>query len=244
MADSSNVSWTNSIQTKIVILMLFTTTLVLGGFAIYSALDSKQKRLAELDTLATSTASRLASHLIYPLWDLDDEQVSQSVVAEMAEQKIFGIIVRDSDKRTIFAAQKRNQNWAPEKFDGLQIGAKNLIHVEQPIVRGDETIGRVEIYMTPKFVDAELTAYYGQIFIQLFVLNLILFVALFFTLRRTVIKPINELAGAAEAMSRGDFDAQISTRSNNEIGRVANAMERMKTSLKMAMSRINAQQPA
>ena len=60
--------------------------------------------------LADTTADRLASHLQKPLWDLDDEQIAEAITAEMREQRLFGIIVRDSDGLSVFAASKRNRH--------------------------------------------------------------------------------------------------------------------------------------
>ena len=55
----------------------------------------------------------------------------------------------------------------------------------------------------------------------------------------TVIKPIIELASAADAMSRGQLDVPIAARSDDEIGELARSIERMRASLKAAISRLS-----
>jgi HAMP domain-containing protein len=55
----------------------------------------------------------------------------------------------------------------------------------------------------------------------------------------TVIKPIIELAAAADAMSRGQLDVPIAARSDDEIGELARSIERMRASLKAAISRLS-----
>ena len=56
-----------------------------------------------------------------------------------------------------------------------------------------------------------------------------------FWLKRYVVRPLNRMAGVAEAVSTGDTDAEFERVSNDEVGRLAEAFTRMKTSFVMAM---------
>jgi HAMP domain-containing protein len=55
----------------------------------------------------------------------------------------------------------------------------------------------------------------------------------------TVIKPILELVTAADAMSRGQLDVPIVARTDDEIGELARSIERMRASLKAAITRLS-----
>ncbi|HEX9663061.1 MAG TPA: HAMP domain-containing protein [Candidatus Binatia bacterium] len=55
----------------------------------------------------------------------------------------------------------------------------------------------------------------------------------------SVIKPIIELAAAADAMSRGQLDVPITARTDDEIGELARSIERMRASLKAAINRLS-----
>lgn len=57
-------------------------------------------------------------------------------------------------------------------------------------------------------------------------------------LKRYVVRPLNRMAQVAEAVSIGDTDAEFERMSNDEVGRLAEAFTRMKTSLAMAMKRL------
>ena len=237
-------SWFSSIQTKIVFMTILIVTVVLGSFTAYSFLQSKNKMMSDLEQLADATVTRLASHLINPLWDLDEELVNEIVVAEMTEKRLFGVIVRDSDNKTIFAAQKRNKSWQPVKYNGLQLGTKGLVFQSADVSNGNDHLGQVEVYLSPRFLNEELNANFSNMLLQVIVLDFIIFIAMFIALRTMVIKPINTLAEAADTMSKGDFETEINISSNNEIGQVAASMNRMKTSLKLAMGRMGMQQAA
>lgn len=58
-------------------------------------------------------------------------------------------------------------------------------------------------------------------------------------LRRYVARPLKRMAQAAEAVSTGDMDAEFTWDSKDEVGSLAEAFRRMKTSLTMAMKRLD-----
>lgn len=58
-------------------------------------------------------------------------------------------------------------------------------------------------------------------------------------LRRYVARPLKRMAQAAEAISTGDLDAEFEWNSKDEVGSLAEAFRRMKTSLVMAMKRLD-----
>ena len=53
-----------------------------------------------------------------------------------------------------------------------------------------------------------------------------------------VVKPLRKMTRVAEAVSMGETDAEFESKSEDEIGTLATAFTRMKTSLKMAMERL------
>ncbi|HAC63520.1 MAG TPA: histidine kinase [Cyanothece sp. UBA12306] len=73
------------------------------------------------------------------------------------------------------------------------------------------------------------------IFIVIFALSILL-VNLW--LKRHIIRPINHLTKVAEAISLGDMEVNFQKQSDDEVGRLADAFTRMKTSLDLAMKRL------
>lgn len=58
-------------------------------------------------------------------------------------------------------------------------------------------------------------------------------------LNRYVVRPLNQMAQVAEAVSIGDTEAEFEWPSNDEVGSLAEAFSRMKMSLVMAMKRLD-----
>ena len=55
---------------------------------------------------------------------------------------------------------------------------------------------------------------------------------------RAIVTPIMKLTDAAERMSLGEMNVKIDLQSKDEIGLLAQAIGRMQTSLRLAMSRL------
>jgi methyl-accepting chemotaxis protein len=81
---------------------------------------------------------------------------------------------------------------------------------------------------------------------QNFVLILGIFTAIFAVaiflvnlwLKQFVVRPLNQITQVAEAVSLGDLEADFEKQSNDEIGRLAEAFTRLKTSLVIAIRRL------
>lgn len=238
MAKLRTVSWLHSIQTNIAFATIFITTFVLGGFAVYNTLTNKQLKEAELNQLAEVTAARMSKHLVIPLWDLDQSSAEEAVRAEMLEQQIYAIIVRDSDGTTVFAGKKRDNGWNIVDLELTAVGAKGLATSIQPVMNRGEVIGEVEVYLTPKFLNAELRAATFEILIQVIVLDLLIFLLVYLILRKLILQPVNKLTDAAESMSMGNLNTEIKIKAKNELKLVAEAMDRMRESLQITMNEL------
>ncbi|MGF1459127.1 MAG: DUF3365 domain-containing protein [Leptolyngbyaceae cyanobacterium] len=57
-------------------------------------------------------------------------------------------------------------------------------------------------------------------------------------LKRFVVRPLNRMAQVAEAVSMGDTEAEFTQDSQDEVGKLAEAFNRMRLSLQMAMQRL------
>jgi methyl-accepting chemotaxis protein len=88
---------------------------------------------------------------------------------------------------------------------------------------------------------AALSTYNQQTkFLMLVTLVVVLIVA--FVLSRQLTRPLRELTAAADSISRGDFDYQISDDNrSDEIGELARSVERLASSVRLAMERFSRQ---
>ena len=107
----------------------------------------------------------------------------------------------------------------------------------QPVVTADDLrapLGRL-IAVAPK---SEVLKLVNQFLIALAVFIVVALVAVFFVAKKlsgSLTSPLIKLTKVAEELSRGEVDTPIEIKSNDEVQRLAEAFERLRTSLKILM---------
>ena len=233
---TGGVGWKNSIQTTISGILILLTTVILLGFVMFNYFAAKSKMNEELKHFSDITSTRLSKYLVEPLWGVDEKQIEDSLNSEMMEKRIYAIVIYDRDTKRVFTGKKRDSNWKIVATKGNITG--KVIKSRKKITRGKETIGDVEVYVTLKFMEQELYSLVVNIVITAIVLNIAIFLAVFIAFRKIIIQPVMRLTDVAERMSMGDLNVVIDVKSKNEVGLLAEAIERMQYSLRLALDRL------
>ena len=82
------ISWYKTIRMKVILVVILSCTLVVGGLSAYNIINEQNRLSSDLTELARVTTQRLSKHLIGPMWDLDKELVDSTLEAEMLESNI------------------------------------------------------------------------------------------------------------------------------------------------------------
>ncbi len=234
---SKKIFWMNRIQVRMSAILIFLTTVILLVYALFNYQMEKSAMNEEISLFAEITTTRLSNHLVEPFWALDDDLLKDSINSEMMDKQIYAILIRDRNGKTIYMGRKRGKNWnIIETTD--EINDSSLTMRRMNIVKGDDKIGAVEVYLTPEFMEEELKRSTIYMIIAVIILDIILFISIYSILKRMIIRPIMQLTDAAEQMSMGDLNVQFNIRTKNEIGLLIKALERMQTSLRFAMERL------
>ncbi len=244
LAGFERVSFVNSIQARISAILIFITTAILLVYAFYSYSTTKSSMETELVKFSEITAERLSNHLVEPFWSLDDAILEDSLESEMMNNRIYTIIIMDRDRETIYMGKTRDGSWRAVKAEKAPSGdlIKARMDIAKIIVRDKkkekEILGVVDVYLTKKFMNEEIKRFGINIAVTIILLIVTIFVSVLLMLRRIIIRPLRDLTDASERMSMGDLDVQIFIHSRNEIGLLAQAIERMQTSLRFAMEKL------
>lgn len=244
MAGFERVSFINSIQTKISAILIFITTAILLVYAFINYSSTKSNMETELFEFSKITAQQLSKRLVEPFWALDNEILKDSLESEMMNDRIFSIIIRDRDRKTVYLGMERDANWTAVETKNTPGGdlVKANMDIVKSYVRDEKTtrdrLGVVEVYLSKKFMNDEIRRFGINIAVTIVILIISIFVSILLMLRKIIIRPLNDLTDAAERMSMGDLDMQIVIHSRNEIGLLAQAIERMQTSLRFAMQKL------
>lgn len=231
------VSIFRSLQTKILIMLLLVTTATLAGFAVFNVNEARQRLEADLQRLAETTVQRLSQHLIGPLWALNTEQIVDSIEAAMLERRVFAVIVREEDRETKFVGRQRDRDW--NVVDAKSNPRGDLILSKTTLLHNnEELIGVLEVYVSRRFLQQQFEAQVRSEIVRAGALDLVLIVVTLALLRGVVVSPIRRVTEAAERIASGQLSTKIDVGTNDEIGALADAVNKLQTSLRIAMERM------
>ena len=229
-----------SVQAKIIFITILIITIILGAYAVYDINRSQALVDKDLNELAKVTAQKLESNLRIPLWNLDSDLVSDTVIAEMLTKDISAILVFDSNGYDLVSGRQRSSNWDVLEASRNYKPVKDSddLRREALITYKNQTIGKVIVYVSKSFKKKELKSSMLALVLTLLLLDVTILLVLWVVMTNILRKPITLLSDAATQISRGDFNVNIDSNRNDEIGVVAASIERMKVSLNMAIQRL------
>lgn len=233
-----DIRWYSTIRMKVIIVVIISCTLVLGGLSAYNTINEQKKLSADLQKLAQVTSQRLSKHLIGPMWDLDRDLVDSTLEAEMLEENIHAIVVWDEGGRSTFSARERGPGGRLVASNGAISG--DLLESKNDINTGTQSIGEVAVFVSKQQLNQQLRESTIANAITLVALIIVMAIVMTIVMNQIIIGPITRLAKHADDISHGDLKQNIVPESNDEIGQLAEAFHRMQTSLRVAFKRIYA----
>jgi nitrogen fixation/metabolism regulation signal transduction histidine kinase len=118
----------------------------------------------------------------------------------------------------------------------LSIRGRPVYETRAPVLEGQ--LGSVRVGLWDDTIQQDVRMTLLPI-VLVTALGLVVAAVLAVLIAGSVVKPIIELSAAADAMSRGQLDLPIAVRSDDEIGELARSIERMRASLKAAITRLS-----
>ena len=220
----TSVYWKNSIQRKIgfSLVAIISGILLLFGLYRYFAIEAESTR--EIDELATMSIERLAEHLIIPLWDVNRDLIEKTLLAYMMDKRIYAIVVKDETDH-ILEGKKRDAEWQIVETGSDIVG--NFVSRKKEIRSEEEKLGRVEIYITQKFMSAELRQEVVKTMLTIVIMDIAALTLVWFV-TLSIIRPVAKIVEIANAISDGDFSHQIDIYQQDEIGHLADAFRHMR----------------
>ena len=224
------VQWKNSLKTRIGLSLFIIITLILALFGVYQYTKIRSNSMQELHELADITVDRLAENLASPIWQLDTPQIVNILQSEMREKRIYAIVVKESMTDDILQGRMRDENWEISGMTSEDELDPNAIMKTKDIVRSDETIARVHLYITQKFMRAQLRQSIIETIISMVLIDLAaLGFALFITFRVT--RSLEKLVNIANAIAAGNFGQTIHIQQKDEIGQLAEVFRNMQDTI-------------
>ncbi len=219
-----------------------------------------EQKTAQINDLAnviefnTKTVAAAVSTMLYNFEELDTV-----IVPYMEIQEIVAINVL-SDAGS-YAAVWRDGTIKIGKQLPEGLSLKGLLLVEADSIHQGEQVGKVKTFYSTELLKKKFTLYktetfkdfdemkgniegleakilYYQILGQLILVSI--FIILIFLIIRSTIRPLNNLADIMlEVENSGEFNQQAKVRTDDEVGAIANALNRLLNNLRTSISNVN-----
>ncbi len=235
-ASVQTIPFKNRLQFKLNAVLIVLILIIMGAFTVYNYVTVRQSMTKELQKEAAIVSQRLSTYLVEAFWSLDDDILSQSLKSEMTEKNIYAINLLDRDGKTVYMGYRRDAAWqlVPDKkpVKGPYIVKRSAITKD-----GDQ-LGTAQVFFTSRFVDKEFRKTMLNIIITAAVLLLAVSLSTVFVVKQMVTTPIGNLTDLANKISVGNLEVTIPKESNDEIGVLAEAFERMRYSMVFAIKQL------
>ena len=235
-----------SITHRIIIALIGTTVICLGTYFLLNYLSLEKTYLELLQTDRTVLGEQAKINLALPLFNIDNSQTRQILESLMINENLTAIIVKDSyPPKPIIVACRRGEDGQIAYGGEITPAVDSLVDIHT-IVFNNRSIATVEMQYTDRLVNEMLrNTFWSKCFALVF-LTLILSLAIFYVLRRSVITPLHHLEQFALAIGQNERSARPAKSDNFaiEINNVQTAMENMLNQLRSRFDDLNRSQEA
>lgn len=240
---------------KLILIIVLVTTGTLATFGFWQVHHASQDLHDELRRDGQLSADILASALSVPLWDMDGSAGRAIAYAGMSDRNIVGVRVVEplgrGDSRESGAVGKTwFALWKEANGEILPVDRisplPTHIRVVEPIHKASigltpdlRQIGRVELYLTTRYLDARLRESIFNIALHVVAIDLAIIVIMMLVIRRVVLRPLTRLRGTMNKIRAGDLSEQARVDSHDELGEIAATFNRMTGELALKQEKMS-----
>lgn len=135
----------------------------LAAYELHVARADGEERLAEE---ARRIARRSGEILALPAWHMDEAAVRSIVMAEMEDERIYGMAVYD--RQELLEGQRRDEHWEPVPWDDLV--PDDTAEGVFALTMEDRPVGTVRVYLASRRLEEHLSALWRREALRVLVL--------------------------------------------------------------------------
>ncbi len=209
-----------SIQFKMGVKPIIITTIFLITCAILNFYATRSNMVEELNVSSAFLVDRLSESVMIPMWDDDRVKVEEIITVELVDNNIHAIIVKSAEKE-LYSGRVKNKEGAVTSATEEITG--DYIIKTKKMIKDDETLGELTIYFTTESLKKELRKTLRKVAIATILLDCVLFMILFFSLKKTILLPISIVSSRLKdvAEGEGDLTMRIEISNDDEIGELS-----------------------
>ena len=216
-----------SVSTKIILVQMTVVLIAMGGYGLLSYVQRSGQLNQSMQVREKQILQRLPASLATPLWQLDNGSIDALVNLEMLDPDVQAIVVT-SDSGT--RGKVRDGGMATVDYSeasAKHLTASSIQKLEAQIIYQEKPFGSVTIYYSHVSISTQLkNGLLTTIGLTLAVV-LVLAIATLLTSRLLVSRPLALVDYAVARIAQGDLRETVAYRSRDELGSLADGINRM-----------------
>ncbi len=210
------------------IFLILANTAVFSGYTLYYYQTTKSEMTDELKSTAAYMAEWLSGGLRMPVWSMDRKTTEDIITSGMSRQ--VGAVIVTDEYNKVFCGMKRDANWQVVSADAAPSEADiandkiNFVTAEKEIIDKGLRLGGVKVYLTPRFMEEQLKHAVTSMLLALLILNVIIFLLLYFFVQNVIISPIMTVVSYLSRLSVGDIPEIIVKKYAGEFNNIRNSL--------------------
>jgi nitrate/nitrite-specific signal transduction histidine kinase len=222
-----------SVVYKLVTTLIAVVTLVMIGISLVYFLIDRFNSAENIRTDADQTVKRLSNSLVYPLWNVNNQEIEKSILFELSNRNIEAIVINDYNNKFLIGKIQNTEG----KVAGLEpdyLSKKQLkiyYQSKENIIKDQEIIGSVTVYYTDKLMNQSAAASFIKVLMYTAGISITLFLMLYTSIRINILLPLLNLEEEVAKIKDNDLTVRIPVKSADEIGRLAETFNQLVTKL-------------
>jgi len=185
----------NTVRQKmstISLIMVAVSIFIASSFSAYDYFREYGRLRRDFDEIIEPVSERLANSLQKPVWFMNKKQAEQIIRSEMINKRIYAVIVSETDEKTVFCAQQRDDAWDIVSSDG-NFSAHNFVVKKRKISDNEKSVGFVEVYFTTRFIRESLRDLIIFMIAKVLIMSVLLVLALLFVMNLFLVRPASKI---------------------------------------------------
>ncbi|HHC24659.1 MAG TPA: hypothetical protein ENK58_04485, partial [Desulfobacterales bacterium] len=174
-------------------------------FNVYNYTMERNRLQNYFDEITAPISKRLANGLEKPLWFLDRDLAGELIQMEMENKRVYAVVVRESDGKKIFIANKRDDHWKIVASEG-EISGEFETRKQEIFYEGN-AVGFVEVYLTTRFMKKALENSILFLVIKVLLMSLCLVTLLLLIVNVFLVKPVSGIIRGLDAVGSEVLEA-------------------------------------
>ena len=226
---------TKSLRIKLIFAVILLPSIFVTFLTALRIYQDQNTALHQVELNTKRVVNELAYSLSEPLWNFDVEQAKTLVKLKLQEKYFLGIEIKDLETDlTVFNLYQKDG----KIVDSYAFDTDDVQMIPVQIRKNGRAFWEAKCYFTHRYVYEQIRSKMRYSLLVNLMWTAILVVLMIAMLNLLVIRPIGKTTDLIKRIAKGDFSMRIDVKQDDEIGEIANEVNKLLDQLESSISEV------